>query len=220
MVSFMLCWTRQLSGTRLAAVALLAASALWVSVCAQAATYDVSLQRDGDGLYINASSSWRPSSSVVDALQRGIPMTFIMQAQVLKPRWYWWDKSVHTTTRSSRLAYQPLTRQWRISVSTASSDEVAGLTALHQNVDTLDTALALISRAKYWRIASASMLGDAQGTKEAPSIQVRFTFKLDLSALPRPFQIGVTDNPDWSLNTDTLHDVPALPSAAVEEAAQ
>jgi hypothetical protein len=214
MVSFMLCWTRQLSGTRLTAVALLAASALWVSVCAQAATYDVSLQRDGDGLYINASSSWRPSSSVVDALQRGIPMTFIMQAQVLKPRWYWWDKSVHTTTRSSRVAYQPLTRQWRISASTVSSDEVVGLTALHQNVDTLDTALALISR------ASASMLGNAQGAREASDIQVRFTFKLDLSALPRPFQIGVTDNPDWSLNIDTLQDVPALPSAAVEETAQ
>jgi hypothetical protein len=220
MVSFMLFWTRQLSGTRLTAVALLAASALWVSVCAQAATYDVSLQRDGDGLYINVSSSWQPSLSVVDALRRGIPMNFIMQAQVLKPRWYWWDKSVHTTTRSSRVAYQPLTRQWRISASTVSSDEVVGLTSLHQHVDNLDTALALISRVKHWRIASASMLGDAQGAKEASDIQVRFTFKLDLSALPRPFQIGVTDNPDWSLNIDTLQDVPALPSAAVEETAQ
>lgn len=220
MAFFMLCWTRQFSATRLTVVALLAASALLVSVCAQAAAYDVTLQRDGDGLYINVSSSWQPSSSVIDALRRGIPMNFIMQAQVLKPRWYWWDKSVHTTTRSSRVAYQPLTRQWRISASTVSSDEVVGLTALHQHVDTLDTALALISRVKHWRIASASMLGDAQGAKEASDIQVRFTFKLDLSALPRPFQIGVTDNPDWSLNIDTLQDVPALPSAAVEETAQ
>ncbi|MDP4609096.1 MAG: DUF4390 domain-containing protein, partial [Burkholderiaceae bacterium] len=73
-----------------------------------------------------------------------------------------------------------------------------------QNVDDLDTALALISRAKHWRVASSAALGDAQ------DLSVRFSFKLDLSALPRPFQIGVNDNPDWDLNVDGTYPIPTL----------
>jgi hypothetical protein len=129
-------------------------------------------------------------------------MTFIMQAQVLQPRWYWWDKSLYTTTRIKRLAYQPLTRQWRISASAGNAGDAAGIAALHQNVDDLDTALALISRAKHWRVASSAALGDAQ------DLSVRFSFKLDLSALPRPFQIGINDNPDWDLNVDGTYPIP------------
>jgi hypothetical protein len=131
-------------------------------------------------------------------------MTFIMQAQVLQPRWYWWDKSLYTTTRIKRLAYQPLTRQWRISASAGNAGDAAGIAALHQNVDDLDTALALISRAKHWRVASSAALGDAQ------DLSVRFSFKLDLSALPRPFQIGINDNPDWDLNVDGTYPIPTL----------
>jgi hypothetical protein len=49
---------------------------------------------------------------------------------------------------------------------------------------------------------------------------VRFTFALDLSALPRPFQIGVNDNPDWQLSIDSVHSVPAVtqtPDAATAQ---
>jgi hypothetical protein len=175
----------------------------------------IKVERDADGVYITAITQWRPAPALLDALQRGVPMTFIMQAQVLQPRWYWWDKSLYTTTRIKRLAYQPLTRQWRISASTSDAGEAgnaagtaagiaAGTAALHQNVDDLDTALALISRAKHWRVASSAVLGDAQ------DLSVRFSFKLDLSALPRPFQIGINDNPDWDLNVDGTYPIPTL----------
>lgn len=175
----------------------------------------IKVERDADGVYITAITQWRPAPALLDALQRGVPMTFVMQAQVLQPRWYWWDKSLYTTTRIKRLAYQPLTRQWRISASTGDAGEAgnaagtaagtaAGIAALHQNVDDLDTALALISRAKHWRVASSAVLGDAQ------DLSVRFSFKLDLSALPRPFQIGINDNPDWDLNVDGTHPIPTL----------
>jgi hypothetical protein len=168
----------------------------------------IKVERDADGVYITAITQWRPAPALLDALQRGVPMTFIMQAQVLQPRWYWWDKSLYTTTRIKRLAYQPLTRQWRISASAGNAGDVAGIAALHQNVDDLDTALALISRAKHWRVASSAALGDAQ------DLSVRFSFKLDLSALPRPFQIGINDNPDWDLNVDGTYPIPTQGAGA------
>lgn len=193
-------WVRALGAACLSAAALLACFASW------AASATVSLQHDTSGLYLSATTNWQPAPAVLDALQRGVPMTFIMQTRVLKPRWYWLSKTLQTTTRVKRLAYQPLTRQWRISSSTGDGGEVGGGVALHQNVDDLETALALVSRAQRWQIASPDALGDSE---QAPDMLVRFSFKLDLSALPRPFQIGVNDNPDWQLDIDTLLSVPS-----------
>ena len=211
----MLCWTRRCKAACLLICALLLSPAAW------AATAKVSLQRDADGLYLSAATNWQPAPAVLDALERGVAMTFTMQATVTKPRWYWLNKTVQTTTRVKRLAYQPLTRQWRISSSADVSTGSGSGVALHQNVDDLDTALALISRAKHWRIASATALDEA--ANDPADLSVRFTFTLDLSALPRPFQIGVNDNPDWQLSIDSVHSVPAMaqvPSAATEMATE
>ena len=198
----MLCWTRRCRAGWALLCALLLSAPAW------AATAKVSLQRDADGLYLSATTNWQPAPAVLDALERGVAMTFTMQATVTKPRWYWLNKTVQTTTRVKRLAYQPLTRQWRISSSTGVEVGAGSGVALHQNVDDLDTALALISRAKHWRIASANALDEA--TNDPADLSVRFTFTLDLSALPRPFQIGVNDNPDWQLSIDSVHSVPAV----------
>ena len=198
----MLCWTRRCKAGWALVCALLLSAPAWT------ATATVSLQRDADGLYLSAATNWQPAPAVLDALERGVAMTFTMQATVTKPRWYWFNTPVQTTTRVKRLAYQPLTRQWRISFSTGVNAVAGSGVALHQNVDDLDTALALITRAKHWRIASANALDEA--ADNPADLRVRYTFALDLSALPRPFQIGVNDNPDWQLSVDSVHSVPAM----------
>ncbi|UFS56091.1 DUF4390 domain-containing protein [Comamonadaceae bacterium M7527] len=164
--------------------------ALLLSAPAWAATANVSLQRDTDGLYLSAATNWQPAPAVLDALERGVAMTFTMQATVIKPRWYWFNKTVQTTTRVKRLAYQPLTRQWRISSSTGvDALAVAGSgVALHQNVDDLDTALALISRAKHWRIASANALDEA--ADDPADLSVRFTLRLICQHCPGHFRLA------------------------------
>ena len=211
----MLCWTRRCRAGWALLCALLLSAPAW------AATAKVALQRDADGLYLSATTNWQPAPAVLDALERGVAMTFTMQASVTKPRWYWLNKTVQTTTRVKRLAYQPLTRQWRISSSAGVEVGAGSGVALHQNVDDLDTALALISRAKHWRIASANALDEA--ANDPADLSVRYTFTLDLSALPRPFQIGVNDNPDWQLSIDSEHSVPSMarvPAAGIEPTPQ
>jgi hypothetical protein len=120
-------------------------------------------------------------------------MFFVTEAQVLRERWYWYDKKVVSTQRHMRLAYQPLTRRWRLNVTAGAGREASLGFALNQTFETLAEALSAIKRISRWKIAEASDLD--MGVK----YRVDFSFRLDLTQLPRPFQIGALGQSDWDL---------------------
>jgi len=78
---------------------------------------DLRLERADDGVYLSASLQLALPELAEDALYKGIPIFFVVEAQVLRERWYWSDRQVATATRHLRLNYQPLTRRWRLSTS-------------------------------------------------------------------------------------------------------
>ena len=92
-----------------------------------------------------------------------------------------------------RIAYQPLTRRWRLNVSTGSDRAGSTGLALNQSFDTLPQALSVIKRIFRWRIAAA---GDLDGGGKH---KLELRFRLDLSRLPRPFQIGAIGQSDWDV---------------------
>ena len=54
------------------------------------------IERAEDGLYLGASFDFTLPDLAEDALHKGIPMFFVMEAQVRRDRWYgqtgWWPK--------------------------------------------------------------------------------------------------------------------------------
>lgn len=149
---------------------------------------DVRVEQADDGLYLSAALVFELPSAIEDALYKGIAMHFSAQVQVLRERWYWYDKPVASASRSFRLSFQPLTRRWRLQVGA----EGPGL-SLSQNFDTLPDALAALQRIARWKIA------DRGGFDPGASHNLDFVFRLDLGKLPRPFQIGTLGQKDWSL---------------------
>ncbi len=152
------------------------------------------LERAPDGIFLYANVKVELPAAVEDALMKGVPMFFVAQADVVRHRWYWTDRRVASAQRHMRLAYQPLTRRWRLNVAsgviTASS---VGL-ALNLNFDSLADAMSALQRMSGWKIADASQI-EADATHK-----VEFRFELDLAQLPRPFQIGVFGQADWSIS--------------------
>ena len=149
------------------------------------------LEQTPDGMYLSATLRFELPSAVQDALLKGIPMTFVAEAQVLRDRWYWYDKNVAWATRSVRLSYQPLTRRWRISVM-ANGESSTGA-SLSQSFDQLADAIAAVRRISRWKIAEGSEVD------QESRHNVDFRFRLDTTQLPRPMQIGITGNTDWSI---------------------
>lgn len=93
---------------------------------------------------------------------------------MLRSRWYWRDARVAQTERSWRLAWQPLTRQYRVSTG-----------GLHQSFATLDEAMTALRGQSGWRVA------EPKDIEDGGSYYLEFSYRLDVSQLPRPMQIGL-----------------------------
>ena len=138
------------------------------------------LRPDDGALTLEFSARLTLSRAIEDALRRGVPMYFEVDATLYRSRWYWRDERVSQVARSYRLSYQPLTGNWRV-----------GLGPLGQTYPTLAEAMAVISRLSGWRLAEASQL------ESGLRYYVEFSYRLDASQLPQPLQIGLGN--EWSL---------------------
>lgn len=196
--------TRYWKNARLDLLGLLACACLaWSlggSARAQSAAGDISLlkfERAGDAILLSATVKFELSAAVEEALLKGVAMIFVAEADVLRERWYWTDKKVASAARHMRLAYQPLTRRWRLNVASGVITSAALGVALNQNFETLSDALAAVRRLSHWKIADLS-----ERDMEQRHLVV-FRFRLDVSQLPRPLQIGTLGQADWNISVSS-----------------
>jgi hypothetical protein len=143
------------------------------------------LQRSEDGIYLSTRLGFELPQSLEDALSRGMPLGFVVQADVMRERWYWSDKLVNRTERFVRLSFQPLSKRWRVYVSAQPIQSTGLGVSLGQSFENLSEALQSIQRIARWRIADTSVIDIASKQR------LEFRFKLDLSQLPQPLQFGV-----------------------------
>ncbi len=174
---------------------------VWTPNEAAADTREVSinelrLEQADDGVYLTAEVGFDLRPAVEEVLQKGIAIYFVAQAELYRERWYWTDLKVAQAARYMRLAYQPLTRRWRLNVSPEPITNAGFGVSLNQNFDSLDDALDSIRRVGRLRLGDVADLG-AQAT-----YPVNFQFRLDTSQLPRPFQIGAVGTSDWNIAVD------------------
>ena len=160
------------------------------------------VNRTTDGLFVSAAVNFELPMVVEDALLKGIPLVFVAEVDVFRNRWYWYDKKLISAERHFRLAFQPLTRRWRLNIASGQiSPNSLGL-ALNQNFDSLPEAMAAVRRISRWKVAEANELDVDQ--KQS----IEFRFRLDVSQLPRPFQIGVLGQADWNIALSALQRLP------------
>jgi hypothetical protein len=187
------------------------ALALWAAAAATRADTvppDISsmqVTRTDEGVFLSANLQFDLPVQVEDALRQGIPLYFTAEALVQRERWYWSDQHLGTATRYYRLTHQPLTRRWRLHISnTAFTSSGTGL-ALGQTYEQLEDAMAAIQRISRWKILEPAQLGSTSGV----SVQLRF--RVDLSALPRPLQMGVLGRSVWNLQLSRTQVLEATP---------
>lgn len=137
---------------------------------------------DGD-LVLEFNSRLSLSPAIEDALHRGVPMYFNAQVIVYRNRWYWRDERLARVARTWRLAYQPLTANWRLSTG-----------GLSQGYASLAEALAPLSRVTGWRLL------DGEKLEAGERYYIEFSFKLDNSQLPQPMQIDLGG--DWKVGVE------------------
>ncbi|WP_311231114.1 MULTISPECIES: DUF4390 domain-containing protein [unclassified Acidovorax] len=181
---------------------LMAAVLTWLAVPAPVraqsavpgAVADLQLDANPDGVFLSAYMEFELPALAEEALHKGISMYFVAEAEVVRERWYWYDKPVAHAVRHLRLSYQPLTRRWRLNQSAAPFSGTGLGVALGQTFEELADAISAMQRIARWKIAEPGTL--EVGTPHV----VHYQFRLDMSQLPRPFQIGAMGRSGWSLS--------------------
>ena len=146
-----------------------------------------------DDVLLNAEFDLTLNATLEEALQRGIPLYFLLEVDIVRPRWYWFDDKVVQHQTQYRVSWLPLTRQYRVS---------SGL--LSQTYDSLREVERLIGRVNSRVIARAGEL--ERGSRYDVVVRLR----LDPNQLPKPFQVNALASRDWQLASDTRR-IPLTP---------
>jgi hypothetical protein len=138
-----------------------------------------------DGYVLEADFEITLTHILEDALNKGVPLHFALEFELVRPRWYWLNEKLANTRQQYRLSYNALTRQYRVGVRT-----------LYRNFASLPEALQFMSRVRVREIAEPGTLSKG-GTYRAA-----LRLRLDSSQLPRPFQVSAVGSRDWSISSD------------------
>ena len=196
--------THYFKSKRLDLIGLLALLCLFAgqvgSVHAEPSVAEVSafrIERSSDAVLLSTTVKFELPAAVEDALIKGVAVIFVAEVEVFRDRWYWMKKKVAGAERHMRLAYQPLTRRWRLSQSSGLVNSSGLGVSLNQNFDTLADALAAVQRQSRWKVAEISDIDP-----ESRHL-LEFRFRLDVAQLPRPLQIGTLGQSDWDIAVST-----------------
>ena len=149
---------------------------------------EASLNAGDDGYVLSAQFQIELGSHLEEAVSRGVPLYFLMEFDLTRNRWYWSNEHVAGKTISYRLAYNALTRQYRLSNG-----------GLHQNFATLAEALRVMAR------IGALTIADKGALKLGETYQAAIRLSLDRQQLPKPFQVDAIANRDWQVEATTQH---------------
>jgi hypothetical protein len=150
-----------------------------------AAALELAKDNGNATIVLNATFEFELPQALEEAVQKGIALYFNIEFELFRKRWYWFDRRVAAETLTYRLSYSPLTRQYRLARG-----------GLSQPFDSLEEALALVKSVRNWKVADQAQLSP----RDDHEAQVRM--RLDVSQLPKPFQVNAITSREWNLASD------------------
>ncbi len=148
-------------------------------------TEQASFESRDDGYYFVGDFDIDLKPRIAEALDRGLTLYFVIEVELTRSRWYWFDEKAVNASLNYRLSYHALTRQYRVSSGN-----------LQLVFASLPEALAVMTHVRDWRFAERSAL--KVGATYAAAVRMR----LDTTQLPKPFQINAMTSRDWTLESD------------------
>ena len=138
-----------------------------------------------DGYVLEADFEVTLTHTLEEALNKGVPLHFTLEFELIRPRWYWLNETLANARQQYRLSYNALTRQYRVGVRT-----------LYRNFASLPEALEFMSRVRVREIAEAGAL------TRGGSYRAALRLRLDSTQLPRAFQVSAVGSRDWIISSD------------------
>ena len=138
-----------------------------------------------DGWALGAEFDVQFSPRLEEAVNRGVPLYFVVEFELSRPRWYWFDEKPVQFSQTYKISYTPLLRQYRLSVGN-----------VYQNFTRFEEVTRVLSRLRNLQIA------DRSAFRKDATYQAGIRMRLDTAQLPKPFQLNAIASRDWTLASD------------------
>jgi len=173
-------------------------------------------------LVLNADLEIDLRPVIEETLNKGVPLNFVAEFEIKKPRWYWLDEVIVTAQQHIRLSYHALTRQYQLTNNVK-----------YQNFSSLNEALDELGRLQKWQVAEKALLAEKPRAASQPLVvdkalvvgkpsadgktplpdrsplvkkrdvyQAGLRMRLDLAQLPKPLQVNALASKDWNLDSE------------------
>ena len=128
---------------------------------------------------------------IEEAINKGVPLNFLVEFQVVSPRKYWFDDEIVTATTNFTLSYHALSRQYLVSHNG------------HQtSYETLSEAKLELMELDDWKVLPRSLIEKGGVYKAA------LLMRLDQSKLPQTLQVEAIGSKDWNLTSQKFEWLP------------
>ncbi|OGA17870.1 MAG: hypothetical protein A3I63_06630 [Betaproteobacteria bacterium RIFCSPLOWO2_02_FULL_66_14] len=140
---------------------------------------EAQLSTTDEGLVLDADFDFALKPRLAEAVAGGVPLYFVVEFELARQRWWWFDEKAAAKRNQLRLSYHPLSRQYRLSTG-----------MLNQHFSTLEEALQVLRRVRNWLVAERG------ATSAETQYDAAVRMRLDVSMLPKPFQVSAITSRD------------------------
>ncbi|HEV8095498.1 MAG TPA: DUF4390 domain-containing protein [Burkholderiales bacterium] len=156
-----------------------------------------------EGVALNADFVFDFAPRLAEMVANGVPLYFVVEFELTRPRWWWFDEKAVAKRIQQRLSYHAVSRHYRLST---------GL--LQQQFATLEEALHVLRGVRNWVVIDRSAsLADA-------NYEAALRMRLDTTLLPKPFQLSALTSREMNLESPwrrfAFRPPPAPPPAPAE----
>jgi Domain of unknown function (DUF4390) len=143
------------------------------------------LQARDDFYSLDADIEMSFDKDIEEAVNKGVPLNFVVEFQIVSPRQYWFDDEVVTATQNITLSYHALTRQYLVNRGKH-----------QQSYESLGEAVRDLAALSEWKVVDKSLLEKGEVYNAALLI------RLDQSKLPKAIQVDAISSEKWNLASE------------------
>jgi len=143
------------------------------------------LRIDEGEVLLSAEFDFALTPALEQALDKGIPLYFTIEFELSRTRFLWFAEKVAQWSITYRVSYSSLTRQYRVASG-----------PLGQAFESLDEVQRFLGHVTSRPVARVEDV--AKGVRYQAAIRE----KLEVSQLPKPFQINALASREWQMTSD------------------
>ncbi len=151
----------------------------------------------GDAYVLNADFEIDFNAQMEEAINKGVPLNFLIEFQVVSPRKYWFDDEIVTDTIPVSLSYHALTRQYLVNITINKQSH-------QRSFETINEAVVELSHLRDWKVMDKALL-EKNGVYNAALLM-----RLDQKKLPTALQVDALSSEAWDLSSEKFQWSPVL----------